>query len=563
MRNLTASFMALAVCSLIVLLSSDSYASSYEIKRSPFRLIESDNIGYSIRNMFERYENFGFNTKNSLDSQEKDILRLNEETISDIQKNYNTANFLRATIETSVLLGLVSSYYWATKSSSDDFDYDISFDTLGKKFSGNAILFDDNSIKTNSFPGHPLSGAYYYLIARNHNLSRTESLLWSFGASAINEFFIEFTEVASISDLVVTPVAGFTIGEAMYEFGKYFRCSKDKDDLLYKMLAAVMDPIALVNSFIWSDVHDKYTKSDHCSFTSMQKDMSIFSGMSIGYHENTSNFDTDFMFGFHGKLYLIPQYGQEGDIERFFNKPILSEMGIEIGATDKEVDNIRFVAKTVWAPYYRQNIARDTAGKTTGWSFFVGLASAFEHIQYDTGEFEDWIGALHVFGPSMEFASFHRAGYVRLGLDVFGDFAMVRSYAFDEYKKNHRIDNIKSVLMEENYYYAYGAYVHPKIEVRYGPYRFSAEYKYAHYESFEGRDRRKPTNDFHLVDEQQEYSLGIGQLMHFFDATFFKNHEIWIEAEVRRIARSGFIADGKVAHSGENTWLLLRFRMML
>ena len=55
----------------------------------------------------------------------------------------------------------------------------------------------------------------------------------------------------------------------------------------------------------------------------------------------------------------------------------------------------------------------------------------------------------------MEFAAFYRAGYVRVGLDVFADFAMVRSYAFNEYKKNHRIDNIKSVLMKENYYYAY------------------------------------------------------------------------------------------------------------
>jgi hypothetical protein len=117
--------------------------------------------------------------------------------------------------------------------------------------------------------------------------------------------------------------------------------------------------------------------------------------------------------------------------------------------------------------------------------------------------------------------------------------------------------------MAENYYYAYGVYIHPKIEVRYGSYRFLAEYKYAHYDSFENRDRKNPTNDFHLVDEQQEYSLVAGQLINFFDAQFFKNHEIWIEAEVRRIARSGFIADGRVAHNGENTWLLLRFRMML
>jgi hypothetical protein len=117
--------------------------------------------------------------------------------------------------------------------------------------------------------------------------------------------------------------------------------------------------------------------------------------------------------------------------------------------------------------------------------------------------------------------------------------------------------------MAENYYYAYGVSVHPKIEVRYGSYRLLAEYKYAHYDSFENRDRRKPTNDFHLVDERQEYSLVVGRLLHFFEAEFFKNYPLWIEAEVRRIARSGFIADGNVAHNGENTWLLLRLRMML
>ena len=193
----------------------------------------------------------------------------------------------------------------------------------------------------------------------------------------------------------------------------------------------------------------------------------------------------------------------------------------------------------------------------------MGLASAFEHIQYDTGEFEDWIGAVHLFGPSIEFASFHKAGYIRLGLDIFGDFAMVRSYSFERYKKNHSIDNIKSVLMEEDYYYAFGPYVNPRIEARYKSYRFLAEYKYAHYDSFEGRDRRNPSNDFHLVDKRQEYGFVMGRLVDFFDAQFFKSHPMWIEAEVRRIERSGFIADDQVSHNGDNTWLLLRFKMIL
>ena len=349
----------------------------------------------------------------------------------------------------------------------------------------------------------------------------------------------------------------------MYEFGRYFRCSENKDDLMYKIMATVMDPIALFNSFIWDDVHYKYSDSEICHYTSIQKDVNIFYGMSASYHENTASSTIGFIFGFHGKLYFIPQYGKAADIERFFKEPILNEMDIEVGVTDKGIDSIHFLAKTVWAAYYRQNIAGDSAGKGTGYSFFVGLASAFEHIQYDTGEFEDWIGAVHVFGPSMEFASFHKAGYIRIGLDVFGDFAMVRPYAFEKYKNNHRIDNIKSVLRFENYYYAFGAYVNPRIEVRYGSYRFLAEYKYAHYNSFEDRDRRKPSNDFNLVDKRSEYSFVMGRLIDFFDAQFFKIHPIWIEAEVRRIERSGFIADDQVSHNGDNTWFLLRFKMML
>jgi hypothetical protein len=555
--------MAIVAYSLVVFLSSNSYAFSYEMKHLPFRLIETDEFALSIRNMFARYENSNFNTENKIDNQEKNITRSNDEIIRDIQESRKKPTYLRAAIETSVILGFVSAFYWGTQQSSDDFDYDISFDTLKNKLSGKYILFDDNKIRTNSFPGHPLSGSYYYLIARNNNLSRTESFLWSFAASMVNELFIEFTEVASLNDIVVTPVAGATLGEAMYKFGKYFRCAKDRDNLIYKMLAAVIDPVALGHSFIWSDVPYKYSKDDICSYTPIQKDISIFTGVGVSYRENTNNAGIGPLFGFHGKLYFIPQYGQAADINKFFKEPILSEIGIELSVTDKGADNIRFFTKAVWAAYYRQNIARDPAGKTTGYSFFAGLASAFEHIQYDTGEFEDWIGALHVFGPSMELASFHRAGYVRISLDVFGDFAMVRSYAFDEYKKDHRIDNVKSVLMNQNYYYAYGVYVNPKIEVRYGSRRFLAEYKYAHYDSFEGRDRRNPSNDFHLVDKQQEYGFVVGQLLNFFDAQFFKNHEIWIEAEARRIARSGFIADDKVSHDGGNTWLLLRFKMML
>jgi hypothetical protein len=55
----------------------------------------------------------------------------------------------------------------------------------------------------------------------------------------------------------------------------------------------------------------------------------------------------------------------------------------------------------------------------------------------------------------------------------------------------------------------------------------------------------------------------MGRLIDFFDVPFLKTHPLWIEAEVRRIERSGFIADDQISHSGDNTWLLLRFKMTL
>src|SRR5262245_6983118 len=405
MKNLTVSFMTVAVCSVVVFFYCNSYAFPYETRPFPFRLLKNDEIHIPKINTYDKYNDLTLDANNSTDEQDGNDLRSNEKVFHSMQKNYSMGRYLRATIETSALLGMVSLYYWGTKSSSADFDYDVSFETLKNKFSGKAILFDDNSIGTNSFPGHPLSGAYYYLIARNNKLSRAESFLWSFATSAIHEFFIKLPEVASINDFVVTPVAGAAIGEAMYEFGRYFRCSENKDDLIYKIMAAIVDPIALVNSFIWDDVHYKYSDSEICHYTSVQKNINIFYGMSASYHENTSSSNIGFIFGFHGKLYFIPQYGKEADIERFFKDTVLIEMRIEVSVTDRGIDNIYFIAKTVWAAYYRQNITRDSASQGTGYSFFVGLASAFEHIKYDTGEFEDWIGAVHVFGPAMELAS--------------------------------------------------------------------------------------------------------------------------------------------------------------
>jgi len=485
---------------------------------------------------------------------------LDEEDVS-AQETYNKKHYWRASLETLVLLGLVSTNYWITRQYADDFDYDASLETLKKKLNGEAVRFDDNDIVNNSFPGHPLAGAYYYLIARDQNLSRLESLLWSFTASYLHEAFIEFPEVLSINDVIVTPMAGATIGEFMYQFGRYLRCSRNRNTAVNKIMSALIDPIALLNSLLWKDTHYKFSQNEICDYTTMQSEFDIFSGMSTAYDASSDWFKPRPILGFYGKLYLLPHYGQESEINKFSTDTALVELALQVSPTDEGIENIMFYAKSVWAAYHRQQSFRDHADNVIGYSFILGPASAFEHVQYEAEEFEDWIGALHILGPSIELLFFKKTNYIRIGLDIFADFSMVRSFAFGEYQINHSIEGIKSVLKNRDYYYAFGFTINPKIEIKNKSYRFIAEYKYSYYDSIEGKDRTGPlTNDFNLVDERAEYRFSFGRRLDFIPVPFFQRHQVWAEAEVLRRVRAGFIADDAVVHDGSNTWFLLRIR---
>ena len=298
MRNLTGLLMIIACDLLALSLLCNTYAFSYEISKSSPRLLKSYENLYDEMDLYERYSySYGYEEEdNNIDSEpSKKILRPN--------------GYIRAAIETTAVLGMVSAYYWGTKAYTSDFDYDVSLKTLKKKFSGEAIRFDDNTIGTNSFLGHPLSGSYYYLIARDNDISRIESFLWSSVVSAIHEYFIEFPEVASINDLITTPVAGSAIGEAMYQLGRYFRCAKNGNLITHKIMSVIMDPVALVNDWIWHGINMDFFEQGRCYSSPLQGEFNIFSGISSIYRENTSRFNTGFEVGFHGKVYPLPEYG--------------------------------------------------------------------------------------------------------------------------------------------------------------------------------------------------------------------------------------------------------------
>jgi hypothetical protein len=80
----------------------------------------------------------------------------------------------------------------------------------------------DNDDWVINYIGHPVSGAFYYTMARNDGMSIGESAAFS---ALMSTFFWEygyeaFAEVPSIQDLIVTPLFGSIFGEGMFMLEK-------------------------------------------------------------------------------------------------------------------------------------------------------------------------------------------------------------------------------------------------------------------------------------------------------------------------------------------------------
>src|SRR3954452_19137960 len=150
--------------------------------------------------------------------------------------------YLRAAIETMALLGLGTTWYWTRVSSQKD-GWDINFDwrSWRRKIDLDAVRFDDNLYVTNAF-SHPISGTMYYNAARSNGLGLFRSYLSAFMASTFWEYMIEFHELPSLNDIIMTPAGGTAIGEPLYRLSRSFAAGPRT--LAHRIGARLFSPIS-------------------------------------------------------------------------------------------------------------------------------------------------------------------------------------------------------------------------------------------------------------------------------------------------------------------------------
>src|SRR3954467_1193242 len=106
-----------------------------------------------------------------------------------------------------------------------------------------AWSFDASAFETN-FLAHPFAGTFFYTIARSNRSGPLESLGWA-ALSSLTWELAEFPENVSFNDLIVTPVAGASIGESMVQLSQWL--DRKPRSTGRSVLAGVLFPMKLIN----------------------------------------------------------------------------------------------------------------------------------------------------------------------------------------------------------------------------------------------------------------------------------------------------------------------------
>jgi hypothetical protein len=427
-------------------------------------------------------------------------------------------HYLRAALEILGELGVGFVWYW-WNADFNAVDWEMKWDWpswRAKIITFEAVSFDSNHFNTNAID-HPSAGAFYYGFARSNGLNILESLLAATAGSAMWEYLVEFKEKISLNDMILTPLGGMAIGETMLQLGAFFE--RGSNNIVNRTLA-------LIFSGGTRDFHNWMDKNrprrtgnvDGLGFTrEMFHEFKIFAGLGTIQARQGSHHETDSIrsIGLETLLVNIPTYGKPGHVSTVLSEGNFSQTILRASFGQEGFHDFLLFLKVALAGYYRQSIERGEKGDLKGYSFFIGPSVAYEYSAHRQagvtpieGIHEDRLCVVDILGSTMELTYYRGGLKLKAQLDVFGNMALVRSYALQNFEQSGgTLQDGKLVLQNHRYYYALGMTLMPRVTASYGPFEIGAEARIDHFDSIEGWDRHQDTlkEDLDMVDRRRGY----------------------------------------------------------
>jgi hypothetical protein len=409
-------------------------------------------------------------------------------------RGWTEKRYLRSTLETALLLGGGTWWYWSGKPPSDGWDLGFDWKSWGRKMDGDAIRFDTDMFETNA-SSHPRAGAGYYQVARGNGLSYAESYISTFIASAVWEYVVEWIEYPSINDIILTPAAGSVLGESTFRLGRFFDAGSP--NLANRLGAVVFSPFAALNDYVAGRKPGAGSEPpyDALGFTSTMQHKFLLGFDRIACFTNGERQDQS-TYSLDTSLVSYRGYRRPGSRSVNVSPGDWTELaGRMFVGPSGEVDGIDIHSDTLIAGRYIRRYAErglDETWRTArprGWGALLGVGSSFD---YDTRTLEqgiDKVASAGLVGPKLELTADRGPFGLRLAVSSYYAFAMVEPMAFLMNGNPTTSLTINSTLTSHGYYYAHGATSAAALDLRLGPFDLGLRATFGAYWGITGRDR--------------------------------------------------------------------------
>lgn len=460
------------------------------------------------------------------------ILTLNQAQEKFTSENPANKHYLRTFVEIAAAVGLGWVGYNTVfkELSIVDYDFNASWPSQRHKLlAGQGIQFDSNPFMINE--GHVAAGALYYLFARSNHLSSLESLLMSVMGSALWEGITEYREAVGINDMITTPIGGAVMGEVFYQLGEHF--DSGAPTLVNKILGMVFGGQRRFHNWVDRTHHPRSVDLDAYGFNANTwHSFKLYAGGSATTRtENSSEKSGQIELGFNTEIISAPQFAKAGKVSgRLLMDTYYTQFLMHSGIGADGLNDFLLLTKAAWMGYHKQEIEKGADEKFRGYSLLIGAASAYDlTIQKMKSGITDTLGVINILGPRIDAVFYIKGVKIKTSLDVYGDYAQVRSLAADKafqalglnteladakaqpgsealtskYSRGEVLGT-KGTLELDRTYHAFGVTSTASVAVEFDSFEFGASGKAQHYESVERLDRyqdqMRPGRDFHLTD---------------------------------------------------------------
>lgn len=330
-----------------------------------------------------------------------------------------------------------------------DFIYDSFWGSLKDKFKGNGIRLDDNASATNI--GHAFAGMVYYQVARSNGLSVPMSFLYGTATFVAWELFVEYREIFSINDAIITPFGGLAIGESFYQVSEFFHYSKPH--FFNKLLSFVFNPAGTFNRWFNNEPEPQRVLNNKGLASQYPYDLGLFFGFEfLETFDNKKHYAA--LLGSFIEITHIYGIDKAGKNQKWLSNSIFSSADVQFSLTKGSLYAFGFTATSIFAGYYQKNIKKEDEG-LRGYSFWIGPGMGFK-IFKDYTLYNEWGALLDFLGIATEITYHSPSFKFQNRIGVYGNFSMFKGRGVEEYLATADEGSAPEVFDKHNYVYGLG-----------------------------------------------------------------------------------------------------------